>query len=512
MENGQYKDDYTALLQFAKESGSLTYPQLDAALVRQVNLFAIKENFDFQGLETALDEILKALPAIKRIFAHPITRLRDVGEIMPVESVRVVNNRTIVHASAHSELWDNITEDGMSPRKLLTVSHEDNYSIYENVAFVRTVDIILHLVRKNIRLLRNMLYANSDLSFNLLERLNHPEYYLAIGKLHIGYVRDYDQYRPQAERCLTKLLHIESAIQARLASPIYRKCKKKSGKIDLKKTNIFRNHKDYHRIYLLLKWFADVKIDEPEEILPTTEEGGYNVFCHLLTLFAAGHFHFTFPEEQRIDLLAPGVSATFSGWRLSIDPIRCEGGQAILLSLSKDAIYKIVLLPTTHPEEGRAILQRLRLTCLANEYLLVLPEEESAEQGDLLLSLFDVESFRRLQQILFRGMIYCDHTRDACPFCGRPLRYEDPEGETEHYECGGCRTQIYSAVCPHSSEPFYYTQIQNYKPQGTPDLRTLRDPLLYGRYLEAQLYFRNITPIDEEGKMICPRCHKYHRR
>lgn len=512
MENRQYTDDYAALLQFAKESGSLTYPQLDAALVRQVNLFAIKENFDFQGLEAALDEIIKALPAIKRIFAHPITRLRDVGEIMPVESVRVVNNRTIVHVSAHSELWDNITEDGMRPKKLLTVSHEDNYSIYENVAFVRMVDIILHLVRKNIRLLRNMLYANSDLSFNLLERLNHPEYYLAIGKLHIGYVRDYDQYRPQAERCLGKLIHIESTVRARLSAPIYRKCKKKSGKITLKKTNIFRNHKDYHRIYLLLRWFVEAKIDEAEEIAPSLQESGYSAFCRLLTLFAAGHFHFTFPEEQKIDLMTPNAVAAFGGWRLSVDTVCSGEAQAILLSLSKDATYKIILLPTIYPEEGRAILQRLRLTCPANEYLLALPDEESAEQGEILLSLFDIESFRRLQQILLRGMIYCDHTRNTCPFCGRPLRYEESEGEEAYFRCGGCRTQIHSAVCPDAGNPYYFTLIRNHLPKGAPDGRTLRDPLLYKRYLEARMHFRNITPIDEEGKILCPRCGKSHGR
>lgn len=512
MENRQYTDDYAALWQFAKRSRSLTYPQLDAALVRQVNLFALKENFDFQGLEAALDEIIKSLPAIKRIFAHPITRLRDVGEIMPVESVRVVNNRTIVHASAHSELWDDITEDGMRPKKLLTVSYEDNYSIYENVAFVRTVDIILHLVRKNIRLLRNMLYASSDLSFNLLERLNHPEYYLAIGKLHIGYVRDYDRYRPSAERCLAKLIHIEGTIRARLSAPIYRKCKRKSGKIALKKTNIFRNHKDYHRIYLLLKWFADERIDETEEIAPITEESGYTTFCLLLTLFAAGHFHFTFPEEQKIDLTAPHAVATFGGWHLTVDTVPYEGAQAILLSLSKDATYKVILLPATHPEEGRATLQKLRLSYPANEYLLALSDEELAEQGEISLSLFDIESFRRLQQILLRGMIYCDHTRDTCPFCGRPLRYSQVEGEGARHECGGCRTQIYSAVCPNMGYPYYYTRIGNFKPEGAPDTRTLRDSLLYARYLEAKMYFRNITPIDEEGKILCPRCGKSHGR
>lgn len=510
MEHGQYKDDYAALGQFVKDNPSLTYARLDAALVRQVNLFALQENFDFQSLETALDEIIKALPAIKRIFAHPITRLRDVGEIMPVESVRVVNNRTIVHASAHSELWDDITEDGMRPKKLLTVSYEDNYSIYENLAFVRAVDIILHLVRRNIRLLRAMLYASSDLSFNLLERLNHPEYYLAIGKLHIGYVRDYDRYRPSAERCLGKLIHIESAIRARLASPIYRRCKKKTGKIALKKTNIFRNHKDYHRIYLLLKWFADTKIDEPEEDATTIDPASYSVFCNLLTLFAAGHFHFVFPQEQTVDLTAPKVTGTFAGWQLGINTISCGELRAIELSFFKDGLYKAIILPSAQIEAGREVLQQLKLHYPADEYFLAVPEEHEDSAGDLVLSLFDIESFRRIQQILLRGMIYSDQRRDTCPFCGDTLRYVEPEGEAPRYECGRCRTDLLSGICLTAGLPYYFTRIRNHKSAEPSDHRTLQDPLLYQRYLEAQMHFRNITPIGEDGKLICPRCGKSH--
>ena len=511
MDSGQYQDDYAAILQFAKEREGLTYSQLDTAFVRQVNLFALKESIDFQGLEAVLDEIIKALPAMKRIFAHPITHLRDVGEIMPVESVRVVNNRTIVHASAHSELWDTITEDGMRPRKLLTVSYEDNYSIYENVVFVRTVDIILHLVRKNIRLLRNLLYAAGDLSFHWLDRLNHEEYYLAIGKLHIGYVRSYDQYRPDAERCLDKLMYIESTVRARLSSPVYRKCKKKTGKISLKKTNIFRNHKDYHRIYLLLKWLADNKVDEFEEANPVSDEGGYSVFCNLLTLFAAGHFHFAFPEEQKMDLLAPKAEGTFGPWNLRIDTVHCEDVQAIRLSVFKDTAYKVLLLPSTDPQKGRELLQTLRLSDSANEVILATPEEELAGQGDLLISLFDIESFRRIQQVLLRAMIGSDQSRDICPFCGKPLRLiETNHGELRepYHECGGCRMQIFSATCIETGLPYSYTRIQNHSPESSPNISILRDPLLYQRYLEAQMHFRNITRIGEEGKIVCPRCGK----
>jgi ribosomal protein S27AE len=127
-----------------------------------------------------------------------------------------------------------------------------------------------------------------------------------------------------------------------------------------------------------------------------------------------------------------------------------------------------------------------------------------------MLSLFDIESFRRIQQILLRGMIYSDHQRDICPFCGDSLRYVEPEGDAPRYECGKCRTDLFSGICPTAGLPYSYTRIRNHKATAPSDHRTLQDPLLYQRYLEAQMHFRNITPIGEDGKIICPRCGKSH--
>ena len=39
--------------------------------------------------------------------------LKDVSEIVPAEMARIINRHTISHASNHSELWDDITEDGI---------------------------------------------------------------------------------------------------------------------------------------------------------------------------------------------------------------------------------------------------------------------------------------------------------------------------------------------------------------------------------------------------------------
>ncbi|MBQ8287167.1 MAG: hypothetical protein IJX76_00160 [Clostridia bacterium] len=506
-------DDFAPLISFAQESrrgGKVTYEQFDAATVRRLNLFVLRESFDFDGLEATLDRILRELPAIKRIFARPIIRLRDTTAILPVESVRVVNNQTIVHASSHSELWGNITEDEVTPRKLMTVQNEDHYAIYENLAFARAVNIILQFVGRNMRELINMLYADRDMQFNLLERLNHLEYFLAIGKLHIGYVRDYDKYRTAADRCLDKLLFIDRVIRARLRSPVYQQCKKYKGALTLKKTNVFRMHKDYHRIYLLLKWFADEKIGDPDEedVVPAESGEGYGIYCAMLTLFAAGHFNFTFDSRQTIDFYNLRQTATFDRWLLSVETVTCEGISALRISVTKDRTYRVLLLPATHPRFGKMGLSLFYGKAMANEYLTITPE--AGEDGQISVSIHDVESFRRLQQILLRGMIYADVQRKTCPFCGGVLTASDGASEDSAYECVSCRTVIRDKVCPDTGIPYVETSIKNFRPDKNGGESARRDHLLYTRYVEAQMHFRNVTPLDDVGKPLCPRCGKVH--
>jgi hypothetical protein len=101
----------------------------------------------------------------------------------------------------HSELWSNIKDDKLIPRKLMSIRQEDDYAIYENIVFARTVDVILRFTSRNLAVLRDMLYANREMRFNLLERENHPLYFLALGKLHTGYLRDYDKYLLPIEKC-----------------------------------------------------------------------------------------------------------------------------------------------------------------------------------------------------------------------------------------------------------------------------------------------------------------------
>ena len=87
-------DGYDALAARAADCTPPDYAAFDRATVSHINLFSMRDNFDFARLSRILDEMLLALPALRRVFAKPIIHLKDEQEILPVESVRVVNNRS----------------------------------------------------------------------------------------------------------------------------------------------------------------------------------------------------------------------------------------------------------------------------------------------------------------------------------------------------------------------------------------------------------------------------------
>lgn len=185
----RYKDS----LRFLKEYNFITYPEFDYYSVHNLNLFSSFEDINLDEIELEIKKIEKVLPSMKRIFAKPIIHLIDEEELVNVESVKKIDNKTINHAAMHSEYWENITENGIKPNKLLTRNYKDNYVIYENLVFVKSVDYALNFTKHYSRLLKDMIYTNKKLEIDLLERENHMSYYLALGKLETGHLRSFQR-------------------------------------------------------------------------------------------------------------------------------------------------------------------------------------------------------------------------------------------------------------------------------------------------------------------------------
>jgi ribosomal protein L37AE/L43A len=491
---------------FVEKHDMVSYIEFDYYVVHDMTLFSVDPDFDFEKLKNAIGLIRKTMPAVKRIFGKPIVVLKDSDDVLPVENARIINQSTFLHLANHTHNVSNLTKQGVKPRKLLTRIYEDDYGIYENVVFCNFIDEVLSLIKKNERTLNSLLYASNVMKFNLLEKVNHVDYFLALGKLHTGYIRDFNRYFILSKELLGELSAVKNVIHPRLCKPVYKKNATRNPRLALRKTNIFLMQKDYRQVYRTYKFLQshhDLQPENKGKIDYEQLNQNFLTYVRILTLFAIGHFNFEIDPKAKMNLRFLNSVFFFKGWKLIVsNTIKNE----IILQFSKDHAYRIMIAGSlTDPDE----IQRRKEDYEVDEVIIANPfDEDYVERDDVYISMEDVDSFRRIQQILLKGMVYSDRSRDVCPFCGGKL-HKDPYRDV--YQCNDCMTQIKGTVCPNTCKPFFYTDNAHLKKYAINITDYKQDEYwFYKKKVESSMFFRNITKIDHTGAMICPFCKKTH--
>lgn len=489
------EENYDDIRDFIHKYNQLSLIEFDYHVSNDFNLYSQYESFDFSILERNLDTLIAHLNVIRRISSHPIIRLKDEIETLPVESVFKITNQTFLHISNHSELWGDISNNMLIPKKLQTQINTDEYAIYENVGFVFLVYKILAYVRHNQRIIKDILYTNKFLNFDILERIHHTLYFQAIGKLQTGYLKNLDRNYSQSYRCLNKLNFIESTLKAHMTNTIFKRVKVPQ-KYVLKKTNIFMHHKDYKKIFNLLLHFLDAEDRMTLNLAEQKSDINYLLYVKTLFVFSLNHFNFKL-KTKRINFNKLNLNFVFDGWQLNLKDVTAKYKKGILLTVKKNVQYRILILPySNEPTDLSQFEKRFAL----NEIIYV----SYLETGDnLYISKHNLNSFQRLQQIVLRAMIYSDTKKDICPFCGNPLA---KEGKNK-WVCYTCRNEITKLNCEEQDKIYYATTIKNFK---MPEDISLKDEFLYTRYMEGIMYYRNITKLDKDLNPICPHCQKIH--
>jgi len=494
--------------EFVKKHQILTYIEFDYYVVHDMTLFSVEPDFDFEKLEKTIHNIKKSIPAVKRIFTKPIIVLKDTDDVLPVENARIINQNTLLHIANHGQYVANITNKGIKPRKLLTRIYEDDYSIYENIIFCNYIDEVLSIIKRNRKTLNTLLYASDIMKFNLLEKLNHLNYFLALGKLHTGYIRDFSQYFNLSKELLNELSSISKAINPRLYRPVYKKNSVRNKNLYLKKTNIFISQKDYRLVYKTYKNLINdqIKTDDLLETFDFEElNKNYLIYVQILTLFSIGHFNFEMNPNMKINLDSLDVTFNYKEWEINVFN---NNMKEIFLYFKKDTTYKIVI--TSNELDTKTINSYKKLYGV-NEILLANHfEEEYLNRNDLYITMEDIDSFRRIQQVILKGMIYSDTKRDVCPFCGGKVHKDMYKG---FHQCNDCMTQIKEGLCEETKKTYFFTDNAHLKKYVIKKSDFKKDEYwYYDKQVEGLMYFRNITKINENSDIICPHCKKVHEK
>lgn len=476
---------YQSLEQFSKIVPALSVEDFKRRISNGIDLFSTGADFDFDELRKKIEIIQKSLPAVKHIFQKPIIHLIEEEKIVPVEAAGSITSNTVHHLSSHPELWDNIDNGKLIPRKLLSKTYEDNYAIYENIVVVKYVDKVLSFCRRNLSALRNLMYASKTLNINLLDRDNHRNYYLALGQLQAGYIKNYSFFYSEALECEEQLSSIYSVLTSRLHRPIYVHCHKYHGKFSLHKTNILGMQKDYHKVYVSFRSLFHENKEEEEENTNENPIHGYYIFVESLALFSILNYGFETNETTSFDFHHLDADFSFRQYCLHVTGIEDKG---LLLTFKKEKTFAVFLNLT----KGKAESRDRNYSVSDNDI-----------DSDLILSIHDIESFRKIQQILLEGMIYSDTKREVCPFCGEDLVYDK---KLHGYLCHSCRETIQEKICPETQQSYFETNIFAYKPKAYGGNSEFEKQ----KYLESLYRYRNITKIDNKGFFLCPKCGKEH--
>jgi ribosomal protein L37AE/L43A len=309
-----------------------------------------------------------------------------------------------------------------------------------------------------------------------------------------------------SKELLKELSHISQTINPRLHKPIYRKNIKRNKNLNLKKTNIFLMQKDYRRVYTTYKFLLGNKVKIKEEVVTLDYEHmreNFLIYVQLLTIFSVGHFNFEIDPKFKMNLSSLDLSFKYKNWTLDIFT---NNKKETILHFNKDKVYKMILVGNDY---DRKTFNQYKKDYGIDEMVVVDQfETDYLDRKHVLISIEDIDSFRRIQQIILKGMIYSDTKRDVCPFCGGKLvkdTYQDL------YQCDSCMTQIKKEACKETRKSFFYTDIAHLKKH------VIRksdfdhgDTWYYDKQVESLMYYRNITRINEQGDIVCPHCNKVH--
>ncbi|MDE5715514.1 MAG: hypothetical protein K2I42_05210, partial [Anaeroplasmataceae bacterium] len=219
---------------------------------------------------------------------------------------------------------------------------------------------------------------------------------------------------------------------------------------------------------------------------------------------------FTCDETKEFQLKKMNIKFQFKDWTLNIKKIEQDQLSLIEMEIKKDSNYKIIFIPTI--EQNNEQFFKIKEFYFADEYIICRPYHMIGNQ-ECFISISNIESFRRIQQIILRTMIYTDEKRVECPFCNHQLTQVKQEEEiSSFYICPSCRTEIHQGFCSTEKKKYFYTRIANLpKNRVREEDYAKEDRWLYRQKAEGQMFYRNITKLTNDGEEICPHCKQVHR-
>jgi len=203
-----------------------------------------------------IERIEDCIPELEEIVTNPRRVISTEGNVVPVELAKKTNSESVRHLATHTQYVKEYKENGdVTPSKILSMSNEDDYNIYENrfvatlirrlVLFIekRYEFIVEHALLKNTEEMRMKSRSVIDGSVVELET-----------KVKVIKPADYDGVE-EKNRYVQRIINVRDHLRFCYTSQFMRMMRtEKDVRNPVIMTNIIRKNPLYHKCYNLWKY------------------------------------------------------------------------------------------------------------------------------------------------------------------------------------------------------------------------------------------------------------------
>jgi len=103
-----------------------------------------------------IKEVEDCIPELEQIVNNPRRVIATTSDVVAVEKARKTTNESVIHLASHTQFVKEVKEDGeVIPSKILNISNEDYFIIYENKFIATLIRHLLSFVEKRYQYIVN---------------------------------------------------------------------------------------------------------------------------------------------------------------------------------------------------------------------------------------------------------------------------------------------------------------------------------------------------------------------
>ncbi|MDR0453609.1 MAG: DUF2357 domain-containing protein [Deferribacteraceae bacterium] len=581
---------------------------LEAIRGGKLKMYAVKESTEFIDISDTLGRIEDAYQAFKKICEKPISHLKAINEVKPIETVKRVGYESIPYLASHSEDWLAITAKGLKPKRLFSRAEDDDFQIYEN-RFVKTaLDWTCNFLSRNRTDLQDKLNNIKDIldsgvqtdSFGFDKGFAQAVNELINKQNNVGY-ENLSKKVVYAEKLYIKTTYLWKKYQFLHQSKLYKYLRgAKNVTKPINETNILLMEKSYNVIFELWKYIqkptnlVEKDIVNPEDLTEQRDE--YRLFCNTLCEYAAYRMNFkqmgkgvfrrdsddikifvndedgnitvAVMDDQKRELeIAPPLECPRDSYEnfeyknqilywnnetteKDIDDYcrlfkrqESRGKQQAEEQARYNVLKKAIL--DKHKQYGVPKVYKIKIfpsfcdvkddnqTCFSdsmkndasvflkdtkNSYAVIaLPKCEKNEKilttyannnddekiAFLPLTMFDINSYRRLQLLFLKLIVNIIGKKDKCPYCGDKMR----DINASRAKCTSCGLRVTETICdkPDCNHKFVYLDYE-VSQEILDKMKCVEPDDFYAK--DSLFKYKNIVELsfNKTIEPLCPKC------